>query len=197
MAVMQLTRAIFIVRSCFWRCFMTLSPLFLRACRVLALLGCLSCLMPAALAGAAPGAPAVAPGASVLAVLAQQPDLHTFVQLLKEAGLAERLDGGSGVTVFAPTDEAFLAMPAATLDHLAHDLAWRRKWLQAHIVAGRWRTQDVSTPELVPSANGTHPLLARAGNTLTIDDAMVTRADLPARNGVVHVIDQTLSPAKQ
>lgn len=165
--------------------------------RLLPLLGCLA-LWGSGLAHAQ-GSAHAAHGRpeTVLALLARRPELQTFVQLLQEAGLADRLNGGLAVTVFAPTNEAFLFMPAATLDHLAHDLTLRRKWLQAHIVSGRWQTADVSTPELVPSGNGTHPLLARAGDTLTIDDAMVTQADLQASNGIVHVIDQVLKPAKQ
>jgi uncharacterized surface protein with fasciclin (FAS1) repeats len=124
---------------------------------------------------------------------ARTPQLSTLTKLLTEAGLADTLRGAGPFTVFAPTDEAFKALPAATLQQLASDKERLRAVLSYHVVAGRTMAADIKTGN-VKTVNGADVQLSKAGSFATFDEAVVTQADVPATNGVVHVIDKVILP---
>ncbi|WP_311223987.1 MULTISPECIES: fasciclin domain-containing protein [unclassified Acidovorax] len=133
--------------------------------------------------------------ANLAEVAASTPSLSTFNKLAIEAGLADTLRGTSPHTVFAPSDAAFAAVPAKTLQALQADKAQLKEVLSFHIVAGAVASTDVK-PGNVKTLQGGSVALARAGGFVTVEDALVEQADLRAPNGVVHIIDRVLMPPR-
>ncbi|MGB3655208.1 MAG: fasciclin domain-containing protein [Rivularia sp. (in: cyanobacteria)] len=120
---------------------------------------------------------------------------NTLVAAVKAADLVDTLNGPGPYTVFAPTDEAFAALPAGVLDKLLlpKNKAVLTKILTYHVVAGNVPASAVKTGP-VPSVEGANlNLTADAGN-VTVNDAKVVQADVAASNGVIHVIDAVLLP---
>ena len=120
----------------------------------------------------------------------------TLATALEAAGLVSTLKGPGPFTVFAPTDEAFAKLPAGTLEILLkpENSEKLRRILTYHVVSGTVMASDVVK---LPSAK------AVSGDTITVkvhegvvhvDQATVTRADVTASNGVIHVIDTVLLP---
>ena len=124
---------------------------------------------------------------------AATPQLSTLNKLISDAGLAETLRSPGPYTVFAPTNDAFKAVPAKTLDALAKDPALLKSVLSYHVIAGKVASADVKNGP-AKTVQGANVALAKAGSFVTIDDAVVTTADVPVSNGVVHVIDRVLLP---
>lgn len=133
--------------------------------------------------------------ATVVAVAARTPELSTFYKLVQQAGLSASLEGSGPVTVFAPTDEAFKAVPAATLDKLSKDPELLKSVLTYHIVPKALKSADITANSSLNTLNGAPIAASRAGDFVTLDEALVTKADLVAGNGVVHVVDRVLMPA--
>ena len=140
--------------------------------------------------------PGDAPAPTVAEATARQPQLNTMNKLLADAGLADSLKGPGPYTVFAPSDEAFKAVPAKTMNELAANKALLRQVLNYHVVAGKLSAAEVSNRN-VKTMQGADLALSKAGGHVTVDEAMVVQADLPAGNGVVHVIDRVLMPPKK
>jgi uncharacterized surface protein with fasciclin (FAS1) repeats len=127
---------------------------------------------------------------------ARTPELSTLTRLLREAGLADTLRGPGPFTVFAPSDAAFKAVPAATMAQLAADKEMLRSVLTFHVVPGKVMAADVKNGP-AKSVQGANLALSRAGTFVTVEDAVVQVADVPVTNGVVHVIDTVLIPPKR
>jgi uncharacterized surface protein with fasciclin (FAS1) repeats len=124
---------------------------------------------------------------------AATPQLSTLNKLIGDAGLAETLRGPGPYTVFAPTNDAFKAVPAKTLDALGKDPALLKSVLSYHVVAGKVASADLKNGP-AKTVQGANLALSRAGSFVTVDEAVVTTADVPVSNGVVHVIDRVLLP---
>jgi uncharacterized surface protein with fasciclin (FAS1) repeats len=122
-------------------------------------------------------------------------DFTTLASLLDRAGLAETLAGEGPFTVFAPTDEAFEAVPQETLDALAEDREMLRAVLLYHVVEGAARASDVASMNSAETLNGDSVRLRTSGDTVRVDAARVIKADVAASNGVIHVIDEVLIPS--
>lgn len=131
--------------------------------------------------------------ASITETTGRTPQLSTLSKLLGEAGLADTLSGPGPYTVFAPTDEAFRAVPAKTLEDLARNKDRLKAVLAYHVVPGQVKAADVK-PGNVKTLNGANVGLSKAGSFVTFDEALVTQADVPATNGVVHLIDKVIIP---
>ena len=129
-------------------------------------------------------------------VIAADPNLSTLNSLIKEAGLTETLSGPGPITVFAPTNDAFKSVPARTMGELAGNRDLLKSVLSYHVVPVKATAQDVK-PGNVKTLNGANLALSRAGTFVTVEEAMVTSADKPASNGVVHVIDRVLLPPRR
>ena len=127
---------------------------------------------------------------------AATPSLSTLNKLIIEAGLTDTLSAAGPYTVFAPSDEAFKAVPAKTLEALSKDKEQLKAVLTYHVVPGKVTAADVKTGP-VKTLQGANLALAKAGTFVTVEDALVTQADVPASNGVVHVIDKVLMPPKR
>ena len=127
---------------------------------------------------------------------ARTPQLSTLTKLLNDAGLADTLRGAGPYTVFAPSDEAFKAVPAKTMGELAANKELLKAVLTYHVVPGKVLAADVKNGN-VKSVQGANLALSKSGTFVTIEDAVVTQADVAATNGVVHVIDKVLMPPKR
>ena len=133
------------------------------------------------------------PPQTIAATAAATPQLSTLAKLVGEAGLADTLSGPGPFTVFAPTDEAFKAVPAKTLEALGKDKAMLRSVLNYHVVAGRMAAAEIKNGPL-KSVQGANLALSKSGSFVTVDDAVVTTADVAASNGVVHIVDRVMLP---
>jgi uncharacterized surface protein with fasciclin (FAS1) repeats len=127
---------------------------------------------------------------------ARNPQLTTLTKLLAEGGLADTLRGAGPYTVFAPSDDAFRALPAKTAAELGKDKELLKSVLTFHVVPGRALAADVKNGN-VKSLQGSNLALSKAGTFVTVDEALVTQADVNATNGVIHVIDKVLLPPKR
>ena len=116
--------------------------------------------------------------------------------MITQAGLADTLGGAGPYTVFAPDNEAFKAVPQATMDALAKDPAQLKAVLSYHVVAGRVASAEVKNGP-AKSVQGANLALSRAGSFVTVEDAVVTTPDVGASNGVVHIVDRVLMPPKR
>jgi len=152
----------------------------------------------AALALAVPGANAApAQGTaspSIAAVAASTPQLSTLLALVQKAGLAETLSKPGAYTVFAPTNAAFARVPKATLNALAKNPAQLKRVLLYHVVAGKVTAAKVVKLRSAKTLAGPAVQIRVTGKTVRINGARVTKADVMASNGVVHVLDRVLLP---
>ena len=136
--------------------------------------------------------------ATVQSVVGSTAELSTFNKLVSNASLGDVLSGSNPVTIFAPSDEAFKAVPAATLDKLAKDPAALKALLQHHMVAGTVRSADILAGGApLATLGGGKIAVSKAGGFVTVDESLVTKADLFAPNGAVHVIDRVLTAPKK
>ena len=148
---------------------------------------------PAATTAEATTEPAAA--GTIVEVASSNPDFSTLVAAVKAAGLVETLSGTGPFTVFAPTNEAFEALPAGLLDKLllpANKDALT-KILTYHVLPAKVMAADVSAGK-VKTVEGGEVTIATDGG-VKVDKATVTATDVAASNGVIHVIDQVLVPA--
>jgi len=127
---------------------------------------------------------------------ARTPQLSTLSKLINDAGLADTLRGAGPFTVFAPSDEAFKAVSAKTLAELAADKELLKSVLTFHVLPGKVMAADVKNGN-VKTVQGANLAVSRAGTFVTVEDAVVQQADVPATNGVIHIIDKVLMPPKR
>jgi uncharacterized surface protein with fasciclin (FAS1) repeats len=110
---------------------------------------------------------------------------NTLVAAVKAAGLVETLKGDGPFTVFAPSDDAFSKLPEGFVDGLISDPEKLTNVLKYHVVEGR-----VSAADLVEQGSVT----TIQGDTISLNEINVAKADIPAGNGVIHVIEDVLIP---
>ena len=130
---------------------------------------------------------------TIAQMAAATPELSTLTRLLGEAELTETLQGAGPYTVFAPSDAAFKAVPAATMEALTKDKARLKAVLSYHVVPGALALADVKNGPL-KTVQGASVMLYKSGSFLTVEEALVTTADVRASNGVIQLIDKVLIP---
>ena len=118
---------------------------------------------------------------------------NTLAAALKAAGLVDTLKGSGPFTVFAPTDAAFAKLPKAELDALLKDKAKLTAILTYHVVPGKVTAKDVK-PGAVKTVEGRSFTVKAEGGKVMVDGATVTKTDIVADNGVIHVIDTVIIP---
>lgn len=141
--------------------------------------------------------PAAAQGdKDIVAIAAGDDRFETLVTAVEAAGLVETLQGEGPFTVFAPTDDAFAALPAGTLDALLADKEALTAVLTYHVVAGEVLAADVvgMDGEMAKTVQGESVTITVEGSTVMVNDATVVITDIQASNGVIHVIDKVLVP---
>ncbi len=130
---------------------------------------------------------------SVAETAAATPQLSTLTKLINDAGLTETLKEPGPYTVFAPTDDAFKAVPAKTLDALSKDKALLISVLTYHVLPSKVTSADVKNGPAT-TVQGAPVSLYRSGTFVTVESAVITTADIEASNGVVHIVDTVLIP---
>ncbi|MFM2139342.1 MAG: hypothetical protein RJA57_1649 [Bacteroidota bacterium] len=142
-----------------------------------------------------PTPPAVS---DVVDVAIGSPDHTTLVTAVKAAELVETLKGAGPFTVFAPTNAAFNALPAGTVEGLLkpEKKADLTNILTYHVVAGSLKAADLVDGQKLKTVQGGELTVSVKDGNVTINGAKVTAADLTASNGVVHVIDAVVLPKK-
>ena len=126
-------------------------------------------------------------------------DFNTLIAAAKAAGLAGALSGKGPLTVFAPTDDAFNALPAGTIESLLRpenkdELA---QILKYHVIAGRVGSEALADGAQLETLAGTTATVSAAESGFNIQGARIVATDIDASNGVVHVIDRVILPPKQ
>ena len=117
----------------------------------------------------------------------------TLVAAVEAAGLVETLKGEGPFTVFAPTDEAFAALPEGTVEGLLADPEALAAILTYHVVPGKVMSTDLSDGMMATTVNGADVTIMTEGGVM-VNEANVTSADIEASNGVIHVIDAVILP---
>lgn len=143
--------------------------------------------------------------ATVVDVVTENEDLSTLAQALEAAGLVETLSSEGPFTVFAPTNEAFAALPEGELERLLANPEELAQILSYHVAAEVLNSEQVA--EFADDSTPQQPLVTLQGETLNLaprentdepiyinDQALITEADIGAGNGVVHIIDTVLLP---
>ncbi len=133
---------------------------------------------------------------TIVEVATEAGDFTTLLTAVEAAGLAETLQGDGPFTVFAPTDAAFAALPAGTLDSLLADTDALSNVLLYHVVQGQAvPASDVVGLTEVTMANGDTVTVEVKGDEVILNgNVKVTTTDIQASNGVIHVIDAVLIP---
>jgi uncharacterized surface protein with fasciclin (FAS1) repeats len=162
------------------------------------LLAVLGATVVAAAAIAAPALGSPATGQKDIAqVAASSPQFSTLVSLLKKAGLVGALEKGN-YTVFAPTNAAFAKLPKSTLAAVGKNPALLKKVLTYHVVKGKAPAAKVVTlnGKSVKTLEGQSVKISiRGGKVYLNGSTQVTKTDVKASNGVIHVINRVLIPA--
>jgi uncharacterized surface protein with fasciclin (FAS1) repeats len=131
----------------------------------------------------------------IVAIASGNDDFSTLVAAVAQAGLVEILQGEGPFTVFAPTNDAFAALPAGLVDKLLlpenKDLLVQI--LTYHVVSGAVMAADVTAGD-VPSVEGQNITVTTNDNGVQVNGANVVTADIVASNGVIHVIDAVILP---
>jgi uncharacterized surface protein with fasciclin (FAS1) repeats len=137
---------------------------------------------------------AEAAAGDIVAVAQETPELSTLVEAVTAADLVETLQGEGPYTVFAPTNDAFAAvedldqlLKPANQDQLAEVLTY-------HVVPDEVLAADLTDGQQVETVQGEQLEITIDGETVGVNGATVVQADVPASNGVVHVIDEVLLP---
>lgn len=132
----------------------------------------------------------------IVAVASANEDFSTLVAAVDAAGLVEVLQGEGPFTVFAPTNEAFAALPAGVLDALLlpENKEVLAQILTYHVVADEVMAAEVAAGE-VPTVEGSPITVTIEGETVMLNGtAKVIATDVMASNGVIHVIDAVILP---
>ena len=119
---------------------------------------------------------------------------ETLVAALQAADLVDTLKGAGPFTVFAPTDDAFDALPAGTLDSLLQDIPALTDVLLYHVISGKVMAADVVALTSATTVLGKDVTVMVDHGNVYINDAKVIITDIEASNGVIHVIDTVLIP---
>ncbi len=148
-------------------------------------------VLPAALPALA-AAPEPQEDKTIVDIAAEDGRFTTLVTALQAADLVETLSGEGPFTVFAPTDEAFAALPAGTLDSLLADTEALTEVLLYHVVSGEVLAADVVNLNTADTILGQPVDISVDGETVKVNEANVLITDIQASNGVIHVIDSVL-----
>jgi len=149
--------------------------------------------MLALAASTALAAPAFAQDMNIVETAVAAGNFTTLAAALEAAGLIETLSGEGPFTVFAPTDEAFAALPEGTVEALLADIPALTAILTYHVVPGAVMSGDLTDGMMATTVNGADVTIGTEGG-VTVNEATVTTADIVASNGVIHVIDMVILP---
>ena len=160
---------------------------------------------PPSTGGSAGGVPPATPPATdpvpaedLLTVLGATGRCTTFLSAIHAAGIADVFKGQGPLTVLAPTDDAFVRLPPAVLLDLLkpENRARLSALLRGHVVSGVLKATALAGKTSVATLSGAKGVLASKDGAIAFNGAVATRVDVPARNGVVHLVDAVSVPAE-
>lgn len=134
----------------------------------------------------------------IVTIASNTDNLSTLVKAVQAAGLVETLKSDGPFTVFAPTNEAFAALPEGTLESLLMEENKDQlvKILTYHVVPGKVMSTDLEDGMMAETVEGSNITVDLDGG-VSIDNATVITADVEADNGVVHIIDTVIMPKEE
>ena len=137
--------------------------------------------------------------ANIVETAAAAGQFETLLAAAKAAGLAGALSGDGPLTVFAPTDEAFGALPAGTIASLleSENKDQLASILKFHVIAGRVGSDALADGAMLDTLAGARVTISAAEDGFTINGARIVATDIDASNGVVHVIDRVMLPPQR
>ena len=140
-------------------------------------------------------APAFAADKDIVDTAVGAGNFTTLVAAVEAAGLVDTLKGPGPFTVFAPTDAAFAALPAGTVEDLLKPENKDKlvAILTYHVVPGKVMSTDLSEGMTAKTVNGADVTITLEGGA-KVNGAAISTADIEASNGVIHVIDQVVLP---
>jgi uncharacterized surface protein with fasciclin (FAS1) repeats len=144
--------------------------------------------------GAAPAAAAAAAPGDIVATAIGAGQFKTLVAAVQAAGLVGALQGAGPFTVFAPTDAAFAALPAGTVEGLLKDPKALGDILKYHVLSGAVKAESVKDGLSVNTLQGSPVTFSVVDGKPLINDANIVATDVMASNGVIHVIDKVILP---
>lgn len=133
---------------------------------------------------------------NIVETAAGNASFSTLVSAVKAADLVTTLSGPGPFTVFAPTNEAFDALPAGTVDNLMKPAGKDKlaSVLKYHVVPGKMMAADLKDGQTLKTVAGEELMVKIMGDKVMVNGAEVSQADLAASNGVIHVIGKVLMP---
>jgi len=142
------------------------------------------------------GGSASAQGKDIVETAVAAGQFTTLAAALKAAGLVDTLKGAGPFTVFAPTDAAFAKLPKGTVEELLkpENKAKLTAILTYHVVPGAVKAEQVTKLDEAKTVNGAMVKVSTDHGKVMINNANVVKADIPASNGVIHVIDTVILP---
>jgi uncharacterized surface protein with fasciclin (FAS1) repeats len=142
------------------------------------------------------GVATAAPQKDIVDTAVAAGSFNTLVKAVEAAGLVDTLKGKGPFTVFAPTDQAFAKLPPGTVEMLLkpENREKLRSILTYHVVAGRLTSSEVTHMSSAKTLEGQRIHFKVVDGKVMVNDAQVVKADIPASNGVIHVIDTVLMP---
>ncbi len=136
-----------------------------------------------------------APTQNIVEIASANSDFSTLVDLVKTAGLVDTLSGTGPFTVFAPTNEAFAKLPAETVADLKANPDKLKNILTYHVVSGAVDAKQVTGLESAKSVQGQNITISvMDGKVMLNGTSTVTKTDIKATNGIIHVIDTVILP---
>ncbi len=113
---------------------------------------------------------------------------------LQLGGLFDALSGKGPFTVFAPNDAAFGKLTDVQLGFILGDKSLLKSTLNYHVVAGKWKAEDLATVSALKTLNGAELVVEQRDGAIYVGGAKVVASDITAANGVVHIVDAVLVP---
>ncbi len=147
-------------------------------------------------ASASSTSPAAQSSKDIVQTAAGNPDFSTLVSAVKAADLATTLSGAGPFTVFAPTNEAFSALPSGAVEDLLKPANKSKlaSVLKYHVVPGKLMAADLKDGQTLKTVAGEELTVKMMGDKVMVGGAEVSQADVAASNGVIHVIGKVLMP---
>jgi uncharacterized surface protein with fasciclin (FAS1) repeats len=144
-------------------------------------------------------APSMKTTGNIVETAASAGQFETLIAAAKAAGLAGALTGDGPLTVFAPTDEAFEALPAGTVETLLkpENKDQLTRILQYHVLPGRVGSDKLADGISVDTLSGEPATIVATEGGFAIEGARITATDINASNGIVHVIDRVILPPER
>ncbi len=145
------------------------------------------------------GGTALVPSNSILENTESHPKLTTFIGAIKKAGLIDKLNGTGPYTFFAPTNEAFEALPGGTLDELMEPENRQQlvELVDNHVVVGKLTAQALQGGSSIKTLGDGQLKAVKKGEEVMVNGARLETPDIVSSNGIIHVVDKVMMPNKK